>query len=382
MKKLISVIALISAIFAFAVRQSFAYDFRLTNDNVIWANQQNILSAYELLQIPVQKINNKLARVSLDLALAIPLSVVGHEFGGHANACPVPATVGFSFLSAETYCDFNPVSATYNSDGTTNIIYPNTKVEKWYREGNSPTLVYEAGLNFQTGLAELATQESLKSDKLPIDISILRIVNGFELLRYTIISASPQTNSFSEKANQGYDPADYVLSITQDPDKESSLYANMMAAGLWQAAGLIPDVVNLVSYLSAEEIKTPSYWLEPLGLLTPYGVEYQLAFFAKNPNLEIKTGIGKGFNGVSNLVRLSARVNGIRITERIKVSPYVEAYKNLTYGFVGGLETSFKLFRNVGIGIGTEIKPTKGFSPEFQFVNPGSRSYIDITLNF
>ncbi len=363
MKKLISAIALISVIFA-ASGKSLAYDFRLTSDNVGWATEENIFSAYELLQIPVNKIGNKLARIGLDLALAVPISIVGHEFGGHANACPVPATVGFNFLSGETNCDFDPV------------------VEKWYREGNSPTLVYEAGINFQTGLAELATRESLKSGKLPIDISVLRMVNAFELFKYSFTTGSPETNGFSDKANQGYDPADYVLSITQNPEQENSLYANMMAAGLWQAAGLIPDVANIVSYLSGEEMKTPDYWLEPLGLLTPYGVEYQLAFFAKNPALELKAGIGKGFNGISNLARLSVKISGIRLTKRIKLSPYVEAYKNLGYGFVGGLETSFSLSRNIGIGIGTEVKPTKGFSPEFQFVNPGFRSYIDFTLDF
>lgn len=381
MKKLISVIALISVIFA-ANGKSLAYDFRLTSDNVGWATEENIFSAYELLQIPVGKIDSKLARIGLDLALAVPISVAGHEFGGHANACPVPATVSFNLLSEETNCDFNPVGVTYNSDGTNDTIYPNSAVEKWYQKENSPTLVYEAGINFQTGLAELATRKSLKSEELPIDISILRMVNAFELFRYSFITGSPETNGFSKKADQGYDPADYVSSITKDPAKEDSLYANMMAAGLWQAAGLIPDVVNLVSYLSGKETKTPDYWLEPLGLLTPYGVEYQLAFFAKNPSLELKIGIGKGFNGVSNLARLSARIDGIRLTKRIKVSPYAEVYKNLGYGFVGGLETSFSLSRNIGVGIGTEIKPTIGFSPEFQFVNPGSRSYVDLILDF
>ncbi len=381
MKKLIPVIVLISVIFA-ASGKSFAYDFRLTSDNVGWATEENIFSAYELLQIPVKKIDNKLAIIGLDLALAVPISVVGHEFGGHANACPVAAAVSFNFSSGQTYCDFDPTSVTYNSDGTTNVVYPNGAVKKWYEGGNSPTLVYEAGLNFQTGLAELATRESLKSEKLPIDISILRMVNAFELFRYVFITGSPETNSFRKKADQGYDPADYVLSITQDPEQENSLYANIMGAGLWQAAGLIPDIANLVSYLSGEEMKTPNYWLEPLGLMTPYGVEYQLAFFAKKPALELKAGIGKGFGGVSNLARLSVKISGVRLTKRIKLSPYAEIYKNLGYGFVGGLETSFNLSENVSIGIGTEIKPTKGFSPEFQFVNPGSRSYADLTLNF
>jgi len=383
MKKLIFVIALISVIFT--SHKSFAYnfDFRLTTDNVWWANQQNIFTTYELFQLPIQKINNRFAKVGLDLALAIPLSTIGHEFGGHANACPVPANVRLDFLGfsrGKTECDFNYASATYQN-GETVIFYPSSEVEKWYKEGNIPTLVYEAGINFQTGLAELVTEKSIGKEKIPVDMSILRFMNGFELFKYTFITGNPQSSKFAEKANEGYDPADYVLSITQDPNKENSLYSNVMAAGIWQTIGLLPDIANFFYYLSSgEEIEMPDYWLEPLGLLTPYGVEYQLAFFSKD--MEIKGGIGKGFNGVDSLARLSARIDNIKIANRVSVSPYIEIYKNLDYGFVSGLEFSIKISREIGFGIGAEAKPTKGFSPEFQFINPCFRGYIDLFLDF
>ena len=87
-------------------------------------------------------------------------------------------------------------------------------------------------------------------------------------------------------------------------------------------------------------------------------------------------------SGVNNLMRLSVEADDIKITNRIKISPYIEAYKNLGYGFVGGSKIAFEISRKVSVGIGMEIKPTKGFSPKFQFVNPCARSYVDLTLNF
>lgn len=410
--------------------QSFELDYTV-NYPYWWASPTNMIFAYELpsrgLRLGFKKIgfDNVYGRTTetlLDAAFAIAASTYSHEYWGHAET--YYEQIGVTTWVAPWFLNGNwpPISnwggsdvLDVNSSGYANLVN--------YGEDEDAI----SGINAQFEISRLAILKDAGA-KLNFNDSILRIVNNLSLAVYMIGVPDPLANQeeFQNTVKIGYDPscqiidslghldsADYTDFINDSGSnyhtilvKENQFWQALWIGGVWQVLGSAIDFYNIGRFIATgKEIDLPKWLILPETTLTPVGVEYGLRAFSPNyeflasagPNFQSKKidfegsysgsfyknafySLPDGFSENQVSYRFEALARDISLPYGFKVGGGAEYYQNIASGWVFKASAQKTIFANISLGVKADWRPTYGFSPEFNTINPETRVQFFLKL--
>jgi hypothetical protein len=388
-----------------------------------WASPTNVIFAYELpsrgLRLGLEKIglNNAYGRTVetlLDSAFAIVASTYSHEYWGHAETYyemsgQMTWVVPWFFNGS-----WPPLS---NWGAPTDLSL--SAYANFVNYGDAENAI--VGINTQFEIARLTILRDAGA-KLSFNDSVLRIVNNLSLAVYMIGVSNPLSdqNGFEGEVNARYDPncqivdsigpmfsADYPTFLTTISKsdyrkvliKENQFWQALWVGGIWQVLGSALDFYNVGRFIATgKEIDLPKWLVLPETTLTPVGVEYGLRAFSPNyeflasagPNFQSKkvnfeypeggwiyqnpqTSLPDGFEKNKVSYRFEAVARDISLPRGFKIGGGVEYYQNIASGWVFKGSVQKTIFDNFALGVKADWRPTYGFSPEFNTINPETR---------
>ncbi len=341
------------------------------------ATPLNVAGAHDMLSIGIDHVfgHSALARgtaMAFDEFVGFHLSIIGHEYGGHAEAFFQMTGHGASV----TIGLFNQSHANVS----VNSLDPETR-RKFNNEGGG-TILDAAGLNYQANLGEMLTKRTL-GRVMRAREHLMRLTNDISLLAYVVPTHRPNIHRLMV-AN---DLTSYMTDVTGSRlYRADRLYNQLLAGGVWQALGSWIDIYGAGTYLLyGEELTLPRTWVRPETTLTPYGVEYGLLVSTLDiPGLgsaaaHFYAGGGESLSALSkNMLRAKVEVENFAFPYLgTKVSLGVEYYRNSAEGLTFHAEAIQPLTKHVGLGVEARVKPFRGFSPDFYSLpnNPWSARY-------